>query len=230
MANVHALSRAGGRMPLAPIRQTGGWKLAYADFLTALCALFLVLWLVHGATPEQKESVAEQFGAPGLASAQAFEPLSLTPVQSDVAALADTLRSSALLAEPAGHVAISEIENGVRIDLLDPDLAPLFEKGAASLNARGEDLIGLTAAALSMVDMPFSIEGHTDSDPINRVNYSNWDLSADRANAARRALLAEGIAASRVRSVAGLADTRPLDANSTNLPQNRRLSIVVHID
>ena len=81
-----------------------------------------------------------------------------------------------------------------------------------------------------MVDMPFSIEGHTDSDPINRVNYSNWDLSADRANAARRALLAQGIAPSRVRSVAGLADTRPLDANSTNLPQNRRLSIVVHID
>ncbi|HIG24256.1 MAG TPA: hypothetical protein EYG02_13220 [Henriciella marina] len=230
MANVHALSRAGGRMPLAPIRQTGGWKLAYADFLTALCALFLVLWLVHGATPEQKESVAEQFGAPGLATAQAFEPLSLTPVRTEVSALAETLRSSPLLAEPAGHVAISEIENGVRIDLLDPDLAPLFEKGAASLNARGHTQIGLTAAALSMVEMPFSIEGHTDSDPINRINYSNWDLSADRANAARRALLAQGIDPARVRSVAGLADTRPLDANSTNLPQNRRLSIVIHID
>lgn len=217
-------------MPLAPIRQTGGWKLAYADFLTALCALFLVLWLVHGATPEQKESVAEQFGAPGLATAQAFEPLSLAPVRTEVFELAETLRSSPLLAEPAGHVAISEFENGVRIDLLDPDLAPLFEKGAASLNARGQTLIGLTAAALSMVEMPFSIEGHTDSDPINRINYSNWDLSADRANAARRALLAQGIDPARVRSVAGLADTRPLDANSTNLPQNRRLSIVVHID
>lgn len=217
-------------MPLAPIRQTGGWKLAYADFLTALCALFLVLWLVHGATPEQKENVAEQFGAPGLATAQAFKPLSLTPARTGTSALADTLRNSALLAEPAGHVAISEIENGVRIDLLDPELAPLFEKGAASLNARGDDLIALTAGALALIDMPFSIEGHTDSDPIHRTNYSNWDLSADRANAARRALLAHGIKPARVRSVAGLADTRPLDASSTNLPQNRRLSIVVHLD
>ena len=61
-------------MPLAPIRQTGGWKLAYADFLTALCALFLVLWLVHGATPEQKESVAEQFGAAPSLSAMSLVP------------------------------------------------------------------------------------------------------------------------------------------------------------
>jgi chemotaxis protein MotB len=217
-------------MPLAPIRQTGGWKLAYADFLTALCALFLVLWLVHGATPEQKESVAEQFGTASLLTTQSLKPISFSPSQTEADTLATALGASPLLNDHGSFVTLQTLENGVRIELLDPNRAPLFEKGAATLNTRGENLIALTAAALSLVDYSVSVEGHTDSDPVRRANYSNWDLSADRANAARRALLVHGLAPDRIRSVAGLADTRPLDATSTSLPQNRRLSIVVHID
>jgi|TARA_B100000678_G_scaffold45003_2_gene34817 chemotaxis protein MotB len=215
-------------MPLAPIRQTGGWKLAYADFLTALCALFLVLWLVHGATPEQKESVAEQFGAAPSLSAMSLVPERHEPARADQ--LAATLKSSPLFDQNLTYVSLQKLENGVRIELMDLDRAPLFEKGSPLLNPRGKDLIAMTASALSLVDYGVSIEGHTDSDPIHRMGYSNWDLSADRANAARRALLAEGLDPARIRSVAGLADTRPLDDAATSLPQNRRLSIVVHLD
>ncbi|WP_169711716.1 OmpA/MotB family protein [Henriciella litoralis] len=212
-------------MPLAPTRRTGAWKLAYADFLTALCALFLVLWLVHGATSEQKESVAEGFGGKAVNTVQA---MSLTPSPRDQ--LSSKIQSTPLFSDETESVTLQTTKEGVRINLLDPERAPLFEKGDATLNTHGESLIALTAAALAVIDYPVSIEGHTDSDPINRANYSNWDLSSERANAARRALVANGLDATRIRSVAGLADTQPLDPDATNLPQNRRLSIVIHIE
>jgi chemotaxis protein MotB len=209
---------------MAPTRRTGGWKLAYADFLTALCALFLVLWLVHGATTEQKTTVAEQFGSEvTVLSSEATEP-------DLVANLSMSLQASALLSAANSSISLTELDNGLRIDLMDPDRAPMFEKGVAALNAHGETLIALTALALSPVDYLISIEGHTDSDPVRREGYSNWDLSTDRANAARRGLVANGLSPDRVRSVAGLADTVPLDTAATNLPLNRRLSIVIHIE
>ncbi len=225
MAELTAFVRKVGRTPAAPTRRTGGWKLAYADFLTALCALFLVLWLVHGATSEQKESVAEQFRPESLSG-------SVTNLaQSDpVGDLAEALRSTRLLADETLAVTLTEMDGALRIDLMDPDRAPMFEKGQAALNLHGEQLIRLTAQALSLVPYTISIEGHTDSDPIRRQNYSNWDLSTDRANAARRSLVANGLSPARVRSVAGLADTRPLDTSAANLPLNRRLSIVIHIE
>ena len=143
-------------MPLAPIRQTGGWKLAYADFLTALCALFLVLWLVHGATPEQKESVAEQFGAAPSLSAMSLVPERHEPARADQ--LAATLKSSPLFDQNLTYVSLQKLENGVRIELMDLDRAPLFEKGSPLLNPRGKDLIAMTASALSLVDYGVSIE------------------------------------------------------------------------
>lgn len=225
MAELNAYVRRVGRTPAAPTRRTGGWKLAYADFLTALCALFLVLWLVHGATTEQKESVAEQFGAVSLSASPAA-----TAQNDPVETLAETLKRSALLSDGTLPVTLTEMDGRLRIDLMDPDRAPMFEKGEAGLNAHGEQLIRLTAQALSLVVYDISIEGHTDSDPVRRTNYSNWDLSADRANAARRSLVANGLSPERVRSVAGLADTRPLDLSATNLPLNRRLSIVIHVE
>jgi chemotaxis protein MotB len=212
-------------MPLAPTRRTGAWKLAYADFLTALCALFLVLWLVHGATSEQKESVAEGFG--GKASENALA-MSLTPSPRDQ--LASRLQSTPLFSRAVESVTLQTMNEGLRINLLDPERAPLFEKGVSTLNTHGESMIALTAAALALIDYPVSIEGHTDSDPISRANYSNWDLSSERANAARRALVANGLDANRIKSVAGLAATQPLNPDATNLPQNRRLSIVIHVE
>ena len=133
MAELNAYVRKGGRTPAAPTRRAGGWKLAYADFLTALCALFLVMWLVHGATAQQKESVAEQFG-----SSVAAPSISALTSQDRVSALAETLNASALLADNSLSVNLTEMENGLRLDLMDPDRAPMFEKGEAALNAHGE--------------------------------------------------------------------------------------------
>ena len=112
----------------------------------------------------------------------------------------------------------------------DQPSSPLFETGKSTLNTRGERLIALSSQAISELGRPVSIEGHTDNRPIHRVGYSNWELSADRANAARRALIVNRVPERLVAGVTGLADTRPLSNKNPSLPQNRRLSIVVHLD
>ena len=209
-------------MPLAPTRRQGAWKLAYADFLTALCAFFLVMWLIHGVSGEQKEDLAAQFSTAAI-GASAEDASALSPVPA-------SLKDSELLNRDTLNVSLQHENGTLRLELIDLDRAPLFEKGESSLNARGRKLIQLAADAIAPTGLMLSIEGHTDSDPIRRADYSNWELSSDRANAARRLLVANGVPAARIRSVSGLADTRPLASESRDLPQNRRLSIVVHLE
>ena len=208
-------------MPLAPTRRQGAWKLAYADFLTALCAFFLVMWLIHGVSGDQKENLAAQFSSPASAAHAGQAPA--------VTAIPESLEGSELLSGKSVNVSLQREENALRLELIDLDRAPLFQKGESRLNARGQKLIQLAADAITPTGLMLSIEGHTDSDPIRRPGYSNWELSADRANAARRLLISSGLPASRIRSVSGLADTRPLASEAADLPQNRRLSIVVHL-
>ena len=226
MASFDASVRPRGRMPLAPTRRQGAWKLAYADFLTALCAFFLVMWLIHGVSGQDKEDLARQFTPPGATVTQTkaakTAPSSLMPVP-------PSLLQSGLLSENSMNVSLQRERHALRLDLIDLDRAPLFEKGESQLNARGRNLIEMAAVAIAPTGYAVSIEGHTDSDPVRRKDYSNWELSADRANAARRLLVASGISQSRIRSVSGLADTRPLDSEAADLPQNRRLSIVIHL-
>ncbi len=224
MADYSASYRRAGRMPLAPIRRQGAWKLAYADFLTALCAFFLVMWLIHGASKDQRAEIAGQFGS-HPASTTSLSALPIDPI----APVMETLEESELLRDHATNVIVHADGKLIRLELVDLDRSPLFDKGNASLNPRGQEVIALAAKAVSALSLPVSIEGHTDSDPISRDNYSNWELSADRANAARRGLLEGGVDGSLIQSVAGLADTRPLQDGPSDLPQNRRLSIVVHI-
>ena len=130
----------------------------------------------------------------------------------------------------SGNVSLSHEASGVRIELIDLDRAPLFATGEEQLNERGQRLISMAAGAIAPMGLSVSIEGHTDSDPVARQDYSNWELSAGRANAARRALVKGGMAPTQIASVAGLADTRPLRPDAPYLPQNRRLSIVVHVE
>lgn len=223
MATNYASHVRASRTPLSPVRRLGAWKLAYADFLTALCAFFLVMWLIHGASSEQRSDIAAQFS-----TAEHDAPAAVTVEHADALRLAETLRQSTLLATHASNVTLQTETDFIRLDLVDLDRSPLFDNGEATLNQHGEDLIELTAMALASLALDISIEGHTDNAPVNRPNYSNWELSSDRANAARRALISYGIVPDRILSVAGLADTRPLQPGEGGLPQNRRLSILIH--
>lgn len=220
MAYAPTSRRRAGRRPAALPRKTGTWKLAYADFLTALCAFFLVMWIVNGVSAEDRAALAEQFGKDAVA------------VVADTRAedLATALRSDPALSKYEGSVRISHAPLEVRIDLTDMASAPLFEMGQGRLNVRGEELVSLAGLALSGLALPVTLEGHTDAHPSETPGYSNWELSADRANAARRLLIEGGVSPDRIRAVSGLAATRPLIEENPHLPANRRISIVLSFD
>ncbi len=211
-------------MPAASARKMGTWKLAYADFLTALCAFFLIMWIIHGVSSGQRETIAQQFGAEASVVSM-IAPTSVDPAQQ----VADNLRASPLFEAYRSSVTITSEPNLVRIDLSDMTERPLFETGDGSLNATGRNLTRLTGQAISLFSMPVLIEGHTDSNPSLTRGYSNWELSSDRANSARRLLIDAGVTEDRIKGVSGLADTRPLLQDAPADGANRRISIVLVI-
>ncbi len=224
MAIAYSSRRNKGRTPAASARKLGTWKLAYADFLTALCAFFLIMWIIHGVSAGERENIAQQFGA--NATLIDLEP---SPEASDVASVAAQLRADVALLAYGSSVTITEDANLVRIDLSDMAERPLFETGDGLLNPTGERLTRLAGRAISLIDLPVMIEGHTDSHPSFTAGYSNWELSADRANSARRLLVEEGVSEARIQGVSGLAHTRPLLENTPEDAANRRISIVLVI-
>lgn len=211
-------------MPAASARKLGTWKLAYADFLTALCAFFLIMWIVHGVSKDERQSLAQQFGA----ETQSASASTITTVDqaSEVAA---TLINDPDLAAFGSSVTITAEPDFIRIDLSDMAERPLFDTGDGRLNTTGEHLTRLAGRAISALSMPVMIEGHTDSHPSLTAGYSNWELSSDRANSARRLLIDAGVAEHRIQGVAGLAHTRPLLQNTPEDAANRRISIVLVI-
>lgn len=199
-------------------RKPGTWKLAYADFLTALCAFFLMMWIVHGVSAKDKALLAQQFGSEGAQRASAEHQLDALIATVHQAMVLDPFRDSLRLVRQP---------DGLRLELTDGAENPLFDRGDGSLNAKGIALLRATGRVLADADVLVRIEGHTDSTPLNGTLYSNWELSSDRAHAARRLLIASGLPGGRIRAVAGLADTRPLVADKPHLPANRRVSIVL---
>ena len=224
MAIAYSSRRNKGRTPAASARKLGTWKLAYADFLTALCAFFLIMWIIHGVSAGERETLAHQFGADASLANDDVEP-----IVSEVASIAKALRADAALLAYGSSVTITEEPNLVRIELSDMAERPLFETGDGLLNPMGERLTRLAGRAIALVDLPVMIEGHTDSHPSFTSGYSNWELSADRANSARRLLVEEGVHETRIQGVAGLAHTRPLLENAPEDAANRRISIVLVI-
>ena len=211
-------------MPRASARKMGTWKLAYADFLTALCAFFLIMWIIHGVSDGERETIAQKFGA--APTENMIEPSAAKAKVSDIA---EALRSDLSDSTFGSSVSITEEPGRVRIEISDLADRPLFETGDGRLNARGERLTRFAGQAIATFDLPIMIEGHTDSHPSLTDGYSNWELSADRANSARRLLLEAGVAEHRIRGVAGLAHTRPLFSEAPEDAANRRISIVLVI-
>ncbi len=224
MAYTAATQRYQGRTPRAraPARKMGTWKMAYADFLTALMAFFLLMWLINGVTPEDRAALAEYFNGESAA-------VTTTAQGTDIAALARLIESDPVLAEAGANVMVTTSPAHIRINLMDASESPLFDSGHGLLNEKGRELALAAGRAIKPFRFPVKVEGHTDAFPSTHPDYSNWELSSARANAARRAIEAAGVDPARIRSVSGLADTMPLNPGEPHKAANRRISIVLDI-
>jgi len=213
----------------------GAWKVAYADFVTAMMALFIVLWLLSASEKVQK-AVGGYFQDPtgkgrqtGTTSAGIGETLTLN--QSEMQHLKEKIQE-AMKQVPTFKNMVNQIRmtitaEGLRIDLLETQRGLFFETGNPKPTEEGGELLKLLSAELVTVPNKVAIEGHTDATPYGRTDYSNWELSADRANAARSILMAAGLTDDRISQVRGFADQRLLLKNDPTNPSNRRISIIV---
>jgi chemotaxis protein MotB len=216
----------------------GAWKVAYADFVTAMMALFIVLWLMSSSTKETKAAIAGYFKDPsgtanklGTTLAGTGENFQLT--KENMAQLKEKLQKTIQnindLDKLKKNIEMTVTAEGLRIELLESDKGTFFDSGSAKLNQSGQELLTLLAAELEKVPNHVSIEGHTDAKPYTgKSSYSNWELSADRANAARRLMQQpEGLRPDQVTQVRGFADQRLRNLKDPLDPANRRISIIV---
>jgi len=214
----------------------GAWKVAYADFVTAMMALFIVLWLTS-ADEKVKEAVSTYFNnptGPGKLTALAAAGLghAIEIPKDDMAKLRDKIQK-ALAQTPnfknlEDHVEITITADGLRIELLETEAGMFFESGKAVPTAVGADLLGRLAAELGKMPNSMFIEGHTDSKPFTSDNgYSNWELSVDRANSARKIMEAHGLRPEQINQVRGYADRELRHPENPAHASNRRISVIV---
>jgi chemotaxis protein MotB len=214
----------------------GAWKVAYADFVTAMMSLFIVLWLLSSSKPVQ-EAVGGYFRDPngtaakkGSISAGAGENFILS--KDDMPKLKDQLqqkiREMKDFEKIKSHVEMTVTSEGLRIELMESASGTFFDSGKPKLNTDGQELLITLAQQLGKLPNKLSIEGHTDSKPyVGTGSYSNWELSTDRANAARRLMQANGVEANQVSQVRGFADQRLRKTDNPLDSSNRRISLIV---
>jgi chemotaxis protein MotB len=215
----------------------GAWKVAYADFVTAMMALFIVLWLMNSSQKIQV-AVSGYFRDPngsatkvGSSMTGSGQNLPLKKKE-DMAQLKEQLQKSIQsmndLDKLNKNIEITVTAEGLRIELLESAKGTFFDSGSATLNKTGQEMVALLAVELAKVPNHLSIEGHTDAKPFSgKRSYSNWELSADRANAARRLMQQSGLRPDQVSQVRGFADQRLRNLKDALDPSNRRISIIV---
>lgn len=213
----------------------GAWKVAYADFVTAMMALFIVLWLLS-ASEKVKKAVGGYFQDPtgkgrqtGSTNAGAGETLTLnrTDLEHLKEKVQEALKQIPALQNVENQIRMTITTEGLRIDMLETDRGLFFEVGAPKPTEAGTSLLEILGHELVKLPNKVAIEGHTDAKPFGRSDYSNWELSADRANAARRILEEAGMPEDRISQVRGFADQRLLMKNDPTNPANRRISVIV---
>jgi chemotaxis protein MotB len=252
----------------------GAWKIAYADFVTAMMAFFLLMWLLGSTTKGDLNGISEYFKTPlkvamqgGSGSGDSSSVIKgggtdLTRSSGQVkrgddpntqrtinlqAARAEFERQEVMQLEGLRRKIDSEVlsretlkgfrnqvrldltREGLRIQIIDEQNRPMFDTGKAVLKDYTREILKHVGAALNSVNHKITLSGHTDAMPYSQGErgYSNWELSAERANASRRELVAAGISEAKIVRVVGLASSVPLDAADPMSPQNRRISIVV---
>lgn len=227
------------RPPRRPAHRGGAWKVAYADFVTALMALFIVLWIMTAGEPVRK-SVSGYFQDPkgytarlGPGSAGAGEGLkvSLRNISEMRSEIEKSLRDAPEFQSMRDNVKLSVSGEGLRIDLMENEQGMFFPTGSSSPTSAGERLLRMLASEIAKMPNQVAIEGHTDARPFRGAMpgslYGNWELSAERANAARRLLGDSGLRAEQVAEVRGYADRRLMNPAKPNDARNRRISLVV---
>ena len=252
----------------------GAWKVAYADFVTAMMAFFLLMWLLGSTTDGDKKGIADYFASPlkialsggsgsgdsnsvlkgggesltstvgqvkkGEVEAQRntinLHKLKAEQVRAEVSRLEDLkqeiqqkLQSNEKLKDLSSQIRLDMTRDGLRIQIVDDQNRPMFDSGSAVIKPYMRDLLRAIGSVLTEVPNHLTLEGHTDAQPFpgGDRGYSNWELSADRANASRRELIAGGLADDRVLRVQGLASSQPFDEKDPTAPANRRISIIV---
>ena len=213
--------------------------MAYADFVTAMMALFIVLWMMNS-TQKVKASITGYFRDPrgythklgaGPAAAGEGLPVDRRTVSDIQKHIEEALRRMPEFPTVRDHIRFSVTGEGLRIDLLENEQGLFFVTGSPNPTAEGEHLLQLLAEEIGKMPNPVVIEGHTDSRPYRNAvpssGYGNWELSADRANAARRLLHAHGLRPQQVVEVRGYADQKLLEADNPESARNRRISLVV---
>ncbi len=227
----------------------GAWKVAYADFTTAMMAFFLLLWILSSSSKSQKQSIANYFreqgpfreggasmgggalqGGDGLMpeASNAVVNLELAMLESAGEDVKEKIESEAALKGVSDQVKVFMEEDGLVIEISEDKDDSFFQVGGATMNPKFERILDDIASSLAGMRNPVRIEGHTDARqyPAGAV-YSNWELSADRANAARRRLEQHGLSRTRFQSVVGYADGYPVVAEDPYAPGNRRITITV---
>ena len=217
----------------------GAWKVAYADFVTALMALFIVLWMMNGSA-QVKQSVSGYFSDPrGYAHKHPGGPVNNGQIlATEKDSLGDIQKQvEAVLSKAAGfdklrdNVKFSMTPEGLRIDLLENEQGLFFVTGSSRPTEAGTRLLSVLGSEIGKMPNPMVIEGHTDALPFRNAvptsGYGNWDLSTDRANEARRLLTAAGLRPQQVVELRGYADQKLLKPEAPQDPRNRRISLVV---
>lgn len=295
----------------------GAWKVAYADFVTAMMAFFLLMWLLNATSEEQRRGISNYFGPPGemvgaggsggilgglsietegnFRETRASSPIVTNSVKSEASSsdvdtddndgmsavkgqddhmspdtttipqseatgddagpeqeldrekakkgldtyeeelfkkaehlLRQAIQSVPDIEELAENLIVENTPEGLRIQIIDKNRYSMFPNGSAVMYAQTKELLTQVAKVITKLPNKISIAGHTDAKPFSNQNgYSNWELSTDRANATRRALLAAGLTSSRLTAVVGKADREPLIVESPESDQNRRMSITL---
>lgn len=252
----------------------GAWKIAYADFVTAMMAFFLLMWLLGSTSAGDLKGISEYFQTPlkvalaggsgsgdsssvikgggqDLSRSEGQSKRGENPAEKKIidlkAAEAERARqertrlnelksniehaieSSQALQAFRKQIMLDITAEGLRIQIVDENNRPMFASGSAQLQPYSRDILREIGKALNDVPNRISISGHTDAQPYagGAKGYSNWELSADRSNAARRELLDAGLAEGRILRVVGLSSAVPFDLGNQLNPMNRRISIMV---
>ena len=214
----------------------GAWKVAYADFVTAMMALFIVLWLLNSSKPV-REAIAGYFRDPAgtagkLGTSTAGPGAQVVVAKDDMSKLKEEIEK-AISHMPnfdklKDQIEIKVTPEGLRIELLESAKGTFFDLGSPKPNQNGEELLDLLAGELGKLPNKISIEGHTDSKPYSgKRNYGNWELSTDRANSARRLMQQQGLGEKQIAQVRGFADQLLRKPDNPFDPSNRRISLIV---
>ncbi len=214
----------------------GAWKVAYADFVTAMMALFIVLWLLNTSKPV-REAIAGYFRDPAgtagkLGTSTAGPGAQVVVAKDDMSKLKEEIEK-AISHMPnfdklKDQIEIKVTPEGLRIELLESAKGTFFDLGSPKPNQNGEELLDLLAGELGKLPNKISIEGHTDSKPYSgKRNYGNWELSTDRANSARRLMQQQGLGEKQIAQVRGFADQLLRKPDNPFDPSNRRISLIV---